>query len=104
MYRFVRISIKTLIFFFILINHTFSEEIKINYLSNEKYYHYLDVSSLNLNPSDKLTYYFEVWDNDGVNGSKSAKSFVGLYKELSVDQIKENRDNEENKRGTSSWH
>ena len=77
--------------------YSFSEEIKINYLSNEKYYHYLDVSSLNLNPSDKLTYYFEVWDNDGVNGSKSAKSFVGLYKELSVEQIKENRDNENEK-------
>ena len=29
MYRFIRISIKTLIFFFILINHSFSEEIKI---------------------------------------------------------------------------
>ena len=78
-------------------SYSFSEEIKINNLSSEKYYHYLDVSSLNLNPSDKLTYYFEVWDNDGVNGSKSVKTFVGLYQEISVKEIKEKRDNENEK-------
>ena len=77
--------------------YSYSEEIKINQLSNEKYYHYLDVRSLNLNPSDKLTYYFEVWDNDGVNGSKSVKSSVRSFKELSVEELKEKRDGENKK-------
>jgi hypothetical protein len=33
-----------------------------------------DLNTLNLTPGDKLTYFFEVWDNDGVNGSKSSRS------------------------------
>ena len=78
-------------------SYSYSEEIKINHLSNEKYYHYLDMSSLNLNPSDKLTYYFEVWDNDGVNGNKPTKSSIGLYKEISTEERKEKRDNENEK-------
>src|SRR5262249_4564611 len=28
---------------------------------------------------DQLTYFFEVWDNDGVNGSKSTKSSIMTY-------------------------
>ncbi len=38
--------------------------------------HLVNVYDYNLEPGDKLTYYFEVWDNDGVNGSKSARSQV----------------------------
>ena len=78
-------------------SYSYSKEIKINQLSNEKYYHYLDVGSLNLKPSDKLSYYFEVWDNDGVNGSKSVKSFIGSFKEPSIEEIKEKRDYENEK-------
>ncbi len=33
-----------------------------------------DLNELNLAPGDELMYYFEVWDNDGVNGSKSTHS------------------------------
>lgn len=36
--------------------------------------HYWDVKKLNLKPGEQLTYFFEVWDNDGVNGSKSTRS------------------------------
>ncbi|QRR04268.1 ATPase [Dyadobacter sandarakinus] len=32
------------------------------------------VDSLKLNPGDQIDYYAQVWDNDGVNGPKSAKS------------------------------
>jgi len=34
------------------------------------------LDSLNLKPSDKITYFLDVWDNDGVNGSKSTKSSI----------------------------
>ncbi|MEM8582896.1 MAG: DUF4175 family protein [Bacteroidota bacterium] len=34
-------------------------------------------TELDLGPGDQLTYYFEVFDNDGVNGSKSART--GLF-------------------------
>ena len=33
-----------------------------------------DLAELGLEPGDAVEYYFEVWDNDGVNGSKSTKS------------------------------
>ena len=32
------------------------------------------LDEVELGPGDKLTYYFEVWDNDGIHGPKSAKS------------------------------
>ncbi|MEO6166303.1 MAG: DUF4175 family protein [Chitinophagales bacterium] len=38
-----------------------------------------DVNTLNLEPGDQLMYYFEVWDNDGVNGSKSTHSAYMTY-------------------------
>lgn len=38
-----------------------------------------DISRLGLQPGDRLTYYFEVWDNDGVNGSKSARTASMTY-------------------------
>jgi hypothetical protein len=76
---------------------SFSKEIKISQTNHSKYYHDLDISSLNLNPSDSLIYYFEVWDNDGVNGSKSTKSLVESYKKPSINETKEKRDNENEK-------
>lgn len=33
-----------------------------------------NLGELNLEPGDNLTYYFEVWDNDGVHGPKSSRS------------------------------
>jgi len=39
-----------------------------------------DVRNLNLEPGDEVSYYFEVFDNDGVNGSKSARTTIMQYK------------------------
>ncbi|MGB3075076.1 MAG: DUF4175 family protein, partial [Chitinophagales bacterium] len=41
--------------------------------------HFWDLNTLNLEPGDQLMYYFEVWDNDGVNGSKSTHSAYLTY-------------------------
>ncbi|MBP9883069.1 MAG: DUF4175 family protein [Chitinophagales bacterium] len=38
-----------------------------------------DLNTLGLEPGDELLYYFEVWDNDGVNGSKSTRSSLLTY-------------------------
>ena len=67
---------------------------KINQSSSQNYYHFLDIRNLNLSPSDEINYYFEVWDNDKINGHKSSKSFIGKHKELSEDELKEKRDGE----------
>jgi hypothetical protein len=36
--------------------------------------YYWNIADLGIKPGDKMTYYFEVWDNDAVYGSKSSKS------------------------------
>ncbi|MCW3121974.1 MAG: hypothetical protein JWQ38_1466 [Flavipsychrobacter sp.] len=40
---------------------------------------YFDIQSLNLQQGQKLSYYIEAWDNDGVHGSKSSRSEVMTY-------------------------
>lgn len=42
--------------------------------ASQEFVYSTDLSQLTLNPGDHVKYYFEVWDNDGVNGSKSTKS------------------------------
>ncbi len=51
------------------------------------FYHVWDLNELNIEPEDKLEYYFEVWDNDGVFGSKSAKTTPQIFAAPSLDEI-----------------
>ncbi len=53
------------------------------------YDHILNVKDLKLKPGDKLSYYFEVFDNDAVNGSKTAKTPLMFYEMPSVEELKE---------------
>jgi hypothetical protein len=55
----------------------------------QPYYYFLDVNRFNLLPGEKLEYYFEVWDNDGVLGSKSAKTQTLLFKAPTIDEMNE---------------
>lgn len=52
--------------------------------TEEIFYYMVDLRSLLKNEGDQFEYYFEVWDNDGVNGRKSAKSQV--FKAISPDK------------------
>lgn len=61
-----------------------------------QYDYTFDVSTLNLAPGDQVTYYFKVFDNDGVNGRKSAKTGVLQFKKPTLEEYKEQEDaNEE---------
>lgn len=42
--------------------------------ASQEFNYSTDFSNLQLNPGDHIKYYFEVWDNDAVNGIKSSKS------------------------------
>jgi len=42
--------------------------------TNQAFYFQWYVDSLRLAPGDHITYFVQVWDNDGVNGPKAAKS------------------------------
>lgn len=71
------------------INH--SEKINIHNLSNENFYHYLNLDSLLLAPSEEVIYYFEVWDNDNINGYKSTKSRISSYKKPSKEELEKRK-------------
>lgn len=58
----------------------------------QPYFYFLDLSKFNLSSGDKLDYYFEVWDNDGVNGAKSAKTQVMQFKAPTIDEQNETTD------------
>ncbi|MCB9046092.1 MAG: hypothetical protein H6550_08120 [Chitinophagales bacterium] len=42
--------------------------------------HYFDIQDLDLQPGQKLSYYVEAWDNDGVHGSKATRSELMEYR------------------------
>ncbi len=58
----------------------------------QPYFYFLDASRFNVLPGDKIEYYFEVWDNDGVSGAKSAKTQTMLFKAPTVDEINQATD------------
>ncbi len=51
-----------------------------------------DFSQLSLNPGDEIEYWFEVWDNDGVNGAKSSRTQKKIFKVPSLDEIDQQRE------------
>jgi hypothetical protein len=71
------------------------KEIQLNSsLAQQSFYHHLDLSSFSLQPDAPFAYFFEVWDNDQVNGPKSKQSSVFQYQLPSEDELEEN--NKEN--------
>lgn len=70
------------------INITPSEQLDFDYI--------VDIEELDINPGEKITYYFEVYDNDKVNGSKSTKSSIQSFRQQSIEELKdEEQENEE---------
>jgi hypothetical protein len=60
-----------------------------NSVTIQDFYYYFDQSMLNLQPGEQIEYYFQVFDNDGVNGAKATKSSVQSYRVRSVEEIEE---------------
>ena len=52
-----------------------------------QYQYTLNVSDLNLQPGDEVNYYFEVFDNDAINGAKSAKTNMMVFSQPSLEQV-----------------
>ncbi|QJX46792.1 DUF4175 family protein [Hymenobacter taeanensis] len=47
---------------------------------NQSYAHQWDIRPLGLKPGDRLEYFVQVWDNDGVHGPKSARSRAAEFR------------------------
>lgn len=59
--------------------------------TRQEFFHSWELYDLSVLPGDRIEHWFEVWDNDGVNGSKSARSTTQVFaaptrKELAVQQ------------------
>lgn len=55
--------------------------------TEQNFYYYFDLLSMGLEPGEDVNYYFEVWDNDGVNGNKSARSQEMSYRIPTIAEI-----------------
>ena len=64
-----------------------SEPLKITAGVLTPFEQYFDIESLQLKPGQKVSYYIEAWDNDGVHGSKASRSEVMSYQMYDAKQI-----------------
>ena len=58
--------------------------------AQQNFFYSWNTDSLHLTLGEKITYYFEVWDNDGVNGRKSTRSSTYTFSLPSKEEIKRN--------------
>ncbi len=63
-----------------------------NSVTIQDFYYYFDPNTFDLKPGEKLDYYFQVSDNDGVNGHKTSKSGVSTYRLRTMEEINEDLD------------
>jgi len=57
-----------------------------------KYQHSFDAETLGLQPGESMIYHFEVWDNDGIKGSKYSKTKEMVYELPSMRELQEEVD------------
>ncbi|MHC1706753.1 MAG: DUF4175 family protein [Bacteroidales bacterium] len=70
-----------------------SDTVGINlHVNQQGFYHFFDLSTLNINAGQSVEYYFEVWDNDGINGPKSSRSQKMFFKAPTLQEINEKSD------------
>jgi len=58
--------------------------------TQQPFYFYWSMDSLALAPGQQMEYYFEVWDNDGVNGPKSTRTNPMFFKVPTMQDIVKN--------------
>lgn len=60
--------------------------------NKEQFFHFFDLSTLGLQPGETVSYNFQVWDNDGINGAKSSKSTSRTYKAPTLQDLMDQTD------------
>lgn len=64
-------------------------------LSQQEFYYMTDFNEISNEPGTEISYYFEIWDNDAIHGSKVTRSQQMIYKVPSLEEI-ENKTTESN--------
>lgn len=62
--------------------------------TDDRFFYHWSLEELGIDAGENLSYFFEVWDNDAVNGSKSARSALKSYKAPSLKEVRDTRDQE----------
>lgn len=57
--------------------------------TTENFFYNWNIDTISLKPGEKISYYLQIWDNDGVNGYKSSKSSVYDFSIPEQKEIKE---------------
>jgi hypothetical protein len=61
--------------------------------TQDQFFHFWDLAGTGLQAGDEVEYYFEVWDNDGVQGPKSTRSTSGFFKAPSLQELAKENEN-----------
>jgi hypothetical protein len=67
------------------------ETLRLNFnpqVINQSFFYKLNINDLAIDKGQKLEYFVQVWDNDGVNGRKSSKTSVFAFKFPSKKEVK----------------
>jgi len=57
--------------------------------TSQEFYYYFDMAGINIEPGDEIEYFFEIWDNDGINGSKSTRSQKMIFRAPTLRELTE---------------
>ena len=72
-------------------NQSFTKKIDIDKKDTRtSFYYSIDLDTLDIYPGDEVKSYFEIWDNDGINGAKSRRSelfFISMPTRETLDSI-----------------
>ncbi|MBK7383952.1 MAG: DUF4175 domain-containing protein [Flavobacteriales bacterium] len=60
--------------------------------TRQGFFHGWDLYDLTIMPGDRIEHWFEVWDNDGVNGSKSTRTAAQVFAAPTTRELMEKRD------------
>jgi hypothetical protein len=55
--------------------------------TRQEFFHSWELYGFTINPGDRVEHWFEVWDNDGVNGSKSARSTPQVFEAPTLKEL-----------------
>ena len=72
-------------------NQSFTKKIDIDRKATRtSFYYSIDLDTIEMYPGDEVKSYFEIWDNDGINGAKSRRSeffFISMPTRETLDSI-----------------
>ncbi len=57
------------------------------------FFHSFDLASIDIKPGQAIEYFFEVWDNDGINGAKATQSEKKTYKAPTLQELAQQTEN-----------